>query len=81
MFAIEWAWQATSNHSILTWNLAALVVLYVYRTTQQWAKARWAGTRPPRKRPMLSRRVSYRFANGRVATFSVSMSLSRKNKT
>ena len=42
MFAIEWAWQATNDHSILVWNLLALVVLYVYRTTQQWAKDKWA---------------------------------------
>jgi hypothetical protein len=41
MFAIECAFQATRDHSILVWNLLALVVLYVYRTTQQWAKDKW----------------------------------------
>jgi hypothetical protein len=42
MFAIEWAWPAKRDHSILAWNLVALVVLYVYRTSQQWAKDKWA---------------------------------------
>jgi hypothetical protein len=41
MFAIEWVWRATNDYSILVWNLLALVVLYLYRTTQQWAKGKW----------------------------------------
>jgi hypothetical protein len=44
IFAIQWVWQATDDHSILAWNLVALVVLYLCRTTQQWAKTRWDPT-------------------------------------